>query len=111
MRAKGLERRDKVQAKVMRNDGYRMRDVGCGNSTSTVGNMIFLQYIPVDFSLGLQENYILRWTFAVNFKKLNIFIKCFAKFPSNFAKISPKFQFRVLRIFRETEGKFRETRN
>ena len=94
MRAKGLERRDKVQAKVMRNDGYRMRDVGCGNSTSTVGNMIFLQYIPVDFSLGLQENYILRWTFAVNFKKLNIFIKCFAfreisfEFRENFAQIS-----------------------
>ena len=94
MRAKGLERRDKVQAKVMRNDGYRMRDVGCGNSTSTVGNMIFLQYIPVDFSLGLQENYILQWTFAVNFKKLNIFIKCFAfreisfEFRSIFAQIS-----------------------
>ena len=46
------------------------------NSTSTVGNMIFLQY--VDFSLGLQENYIFQWTIAVNFKKLNIFIKCFA---------------------------------
>ena len=56
------------------------------NSTSTVGKMIFLQY--VDFSLGLQENYNFQWTFAVNFKKLNIFIKCLT--------------------FRETEGKFRE---
>ena len=44
------------------------------NSTSTVGNMIFLQY--VDFSLGLQENYIFQWTFAVNFKKLNIVKDC-----------------------------------
>ena len=43
--------------------------------TSTVGNII-LQY--VDFSLGLHENYIFQWPFAVNFKKLNIFIKCFA---------------------------------
>ena len=62
------------------------------NSTSTVGKMIFLQY--VDFSLGLQENYNFQWTFAVNFKKLNIFIKCFAfreislKFRENFAQIS-----------------------
>ena len=62
------------------------------NSTSTVGKMIFLQY--VDFSLGLQENYNFQWTFAVNFKKLNIFIKCFAfreisfEFRENFAQIS-----------------------
>ena len=35
------------------------------NSTSTVGNMIFLQY--VDFSLGLQENYIFQRTCTVNF--------------------------------------------
>ena len=62
------------------------------NSTSTVGKMIFLQY--VDFSLGLQENYNFQWTFAVNFKKLNIFIKCFAfreisfEFRSIFAQIS-----------------------
>ena len=34
----------------------------------------------------------------------------FAKFPWNFAKILHKFQFRVSRKFRETEGKFRETR-
>ena len=30
MRAKGLERRDKVLGKVMRNDGYRMWDEECG---------------------------------------------------------------------------------
>ena len=33
------------------------------------------------------------------------------QFASNFAKISPKFQFCVLRKFRETEGKFSETQN
>ena len=37
--------------------------------TSSEGNIIFLQY--VDFSLGLHENYIFQWPFAVNFKKLN----------------------------------------
>ena len=59
--------------------------------TSAVGNIIFLQY--VDFSLCLQDNYIFQWTLAVNFKKLNLCIKCFAfrEIPSNFAKISPKF--------------------
>ena len=69
--------------------------------TSTVGNII-LQY--VDFSLGLHENYIFQWPFAVNFKKLNIFIKCFAfrEIFFEFHENSPKFQFR--------EGKFRETR-
>ena len=34
--------------------------------TSSEGNIIFLQY--VDFSLGLHENYIFQWPFAVNFK-------------------------------------------
>ena len=59
--------------------------------TSTVGNII-LKY--VDFSLGLHENYIFQWPFGVNFKKLNIFIKCFAfreisfEFRENFAQIS-----------------------
>ena len=75
------------------------------NSTSTVGNMIFLQY--VDFSLGLQENYILQWTFAVNFKQLNIFIKCYA-----FREIS--FEFResfdqiFIFVFRENFLKLKE---
>ena len=71
------------------------------NSTSTVGNMIFLQY--VDFSLGLQENYIFQWTIAVNFKKLNIFIKCFAfremsfEFRENFVQISISCFAKILR--------------
>ena len=53
---------------------------------------IFLKY--VDFSLGFHENCIFQWPFAVNFKKLNIFIKCFAfreisfEFRENFAQIS-----------------------
>ena len=69
--------------------------------TSTVGNIIFLQY--VDFSLGLHENYIFQWPFAVNFKKLNIFIKCFA-----FREISFEFRENFNFVFRKNFAKLKE---
>ena len=69
--------------------------------TSTVGNIIFLQY--VDFSLGLHENYIFQWPFGVNFKKLNIFIKCFA-----FREISFEFRENFNFVFRKNFAKLKE---
>ena len=68
--------------------------------TSTVGNII-LQY--VDFSLGLHENYIFQWPFGVNFKKLNIFIKCFA-----FCEISFEFRENFNFVFRKNFAKLKE---
>ena len=97
----------------MRGEGHRMGHNKYAKYTVVpvlyFTSTIFLQY--VDFSLGFHENCIFQWPFAVNFKKLNIFIKklnifikCFAfrEIFFEFYENSPKFQFR--------EGKFRETR-
>ena len=64
----------------MRGEGHRMGHNKYAKYTVVpvlyFTSTIFLQY--VDFSLGFHENCIFQWPFAVNFKKLNIFIKCFA---------------------------------
>ena len=80
----------------MRGEGHRMGHNKYAKYTVVpvlyFTSTIFLQY--VDFSLGFHENCIFQWPFAVNFKKLNIFIKCFAfreisfEFRSIFAQIS-----------------------
>ena len=44
----------------------------------------------------------------INKKANNIYFLFRFTFEENFAQISPKFQFRVLRNFRETQEKFRE---
>ena len=72
----------RVERKEERDEGHRMGHKNMLNIVPVLYSVFYsycryyniLNEQDIDFSLGLQENYIFQWTFAENFKKLNIFI-------------------------------------
>ena len=95
--------RDKRRGMMGEGQGHRMGDNKYAKySTGTVFYFYCRYY----------NNLNLRCSEFLKAKYIYLMFRGFAKFPSkNFAKITPKFHFRVLQKFRETEGKFRKTRN